>query len=66
VKCLRFLPFAFLAGIHGFDLFAPYAALVLAAVPLVSRLRRGSSPDAVPAEVPAPELSDDLLPAGAE
>ena len=38
-KALRFLPLAFLAGTHGFALFAPYVALVLAALHLRS-LRR--------------------------
>ena len=30
MKHLRWLPFAFLAGVHGFAIFAPYAALMLA------------------------------------
>jgi hypothetical protein len=29
MKHLRWLPFAFLAGQHGFAIFAPYAALML-------------------------------------
>jgi len=29
-KYLRYLPLAFFSGIHGFALFAPYAAVVLA------------------------------------
>ena len=40
MKCLRFLPLAFVAGIDGFHLFAPYAALVLVAVPLLARIRQ--------------------------
>src|SRR5436190_12789318 len=40
VKHIRFLPLAFLAGVHGFDLFAPYAVAVLACLPVVARLRR--------------------------
>jgi hypothetical protein len=40
LKALRFLPLAFLAGTHGFALFAPYAGLVLAALHLRSLHRR--------------------------
>jgi hypothetical protein len=40
VKSLRFLPLAFLAGVHGFDLFAPYMAVVLAAAPYVQKAVR--------------------------
>lgn len=29
-KYLRYLPLAFFSGIHGFALFAPYAAVVMA------------------------------------
>jgi hypothetical protein len=29
MRSLRFLPLAFIAGIHGFALFAAYAAVVL-------------------------------------
>ena len=38
-KALHFLPLTFLAGTHGFALFAPYAAVVLAALHLRSRHR---------------------------
>jgi hypothetical protein len=31
MKAVRFLPLAFIAGTHGFALFAPYAFVVLAA-----------------------------------
>jgi hypothetical protein len=31
MRLYRYLPIAFFAGIHGFALFAPYLALVLAA-----------------------------------
>jgi hypothetical protein len=40
MKSLRFLPLTFLAGVHGFALFAPYAALATAALLLVNRRRR--------------------------
>jgi len=32
LKTVRFLPLAFIAGTHGFALFAPYLALCLAAI----------------------------------
>ena len=38
-KALRFLPLTFLAGTHGFALFAPYVAVVLAALHLRNRHR---------------------------
>lgn len=30
MKSLRYLPLAYIAGVHGFAIFAPYAALVMA------------------------------------
>jgi hypothetical protein len=48
MRSLRYLPFAYLAGIHGFALFAPYLALFLAASHLIHR-RRGIQPIPVPA-----------------
>lgn len=39
MKSVRFLPLAFLAGVHGFIIFAPYATLVLGALHLLSRAR---------------------------
>jgi hypothetical protein len=64
-KALRFLPLAFLAGTHGFALFAPYVGLVLAALHLRSvrreRLRRQRGPEGRPAPVPA--LSPAVSPA---
>jgi hypothetical protein len=41
-RALRFLPLAFLAGTHGFALFAPYVAVVLAALHLRTRHRQRS------------------------
>ena len=38
-KALSFLPLAFVAGTHGFAIFAPYVAVVLAALHLRSRHR---------------------------
>jgi hypothetical protein len=40
MKHVRWLPFAFLAGVHGFALFAPYAALMLGVAHLSRRKRR--------------------------
>ena len=40
MKSLRFLPLTFLAGVHGFAIFAPYAALAVAALLLANRRRR--------------------------
>jgi hypothetical protein len=52
LKALRFLPLAFLAGTHGFALFAPDAGLVLAALHLRSLHRRRALRQA-PATLPA-------------
>jgi len=40
MRSVRFLPLAFLAGVHGFILFAPYATLLLAALHVARRARR--------------------------
>jgi hypothetical protein len=40
MKHLRWVPLAFLAGQHGFAIFAPYAALMLAVGHLMNRRRR--------------------------
>ena len=39
MRSIRYLPFAYLAGIHGFALFAPYLALFLATTMIVNRRR---------------------------
>ena len=57
LKALRFLPLAFLAGTHGFALFAPYAGLVLAALHLRSLHRRRVHRQRI-ADVSAPSLAD--------
>ena len=65
-KALSFLPLAFVAGTHGFAIFAPYVAVVLAALHLRSRHRikaraRARRAAAVPAAAPAislPESAD--------
>lgn len=40
MRSLRFLPITFLAGQHGFLLFAPYLAVVLATVEIVHTVQR--------------------------
>ncbi len=39
MKCLRYAPFAFLAGAHGFLILAPYIAVVLTMAHLYDRKR---------------------------
>jgi hypothetical protein len=71
-KALCFLPLAFLAGTHGFALFAPYVGVVLAALHLRARSRERtrarekasaggavlpSGPVAIGLRVPAPVLA---------
>jgi hypothetical protein len=65
-KALRFLPLAFIAGTHGFALFAPYVGVVLAALHLRTRHRqRGRARAArlaavgTPAIVPVPPSLDE-------
>jgi hypothetical protein len=41
MKHIRWIPFAFLAGAHGFAIFAPYAAVMLL---LAISMRRNSAP----------------------
>jgi hypothetical protein len=60
LKALRFLPLAFLAGTHGFALFAPYAGVILAALHLRSRRRAWSKARAKIAAAAAPAPADPL------
>jgi hypothetical protein len=53
MKSLRYLPLTFLAGVHGFAMFAPYAAIFLGIVHLINRRRRKLVPVPVPIRVPA-------------
>ena len=53
-RALHFLPLAFLAGTHGFALFAPYAALVLAALHVRGRRSARRSAPVEPAAEPLP------------
>ncbi len=39
MKHVRWIPFAFLAGQHGFAIFAPYAALMMIVTHLIMRRR---------------------------
>jgi hypothetical protein len=49
MRSLRYVPFTFLAGIHGFALFAPYLAFFLTASLLIQRRR-----SAIPTQIPIP------------
>jgi hypothetical protein len=60
MRSLWYLPLTFLAGVHGFAIFAPYLAVVFAALHLRSRHRARLAaaalapiPVAVPALLPA-------------
>ena len=50
MKSLWFFPLTYLAGVHGFAMFAPYAAIFLAVTHLLSRRRRRPVP--IPVAVP--------------
>jgi hypothetical protein len=47
LKSIRFIPLAFLAGVHGFALFAPYVLIFVALMMILQRTRP------VPVTVPA-------------
>lgn len=51
MRCVRFLPICFFAGVDGFTFFAPYLALLLVSVALVRMYR---APEPMPAPMPAP------------
>jgi hypothetical protein len=40
MRPIRFLPLTFIAGVHGFALFAPYAAVMLLLGAILKRRRR--------------------------
>jgi hypothetical protein len=44
VRTLRFLPLTFVAGVHGFALFAPYLAVTMAVVHVTWARRRRAIP----------------------
>jgi hypothetical protein len=39
MKSLRFVPLAFVAGVHGFPMFVSYVAVVMAVMGLLRRFR---------------------------
>jgi hypothetical protein len=45
MRHLRWVPFTFIAGLHGFALFAPYAALVMI-ISITARYYRQSAIEA--------------------
>jgi len=55
MRSLWYLPLTFLAGVHGFALFAPYLAIVFTALHLRSR-RRARLAAAVIIDAPVPSL----------
>jgi hypothetical protein len=65
VRSLWYLPLTFLAGVHGFAIFAPYLAVVFAALHLRSRRRArlaAAAPVAAPAPADIPDAAPVLLP----
>ena len=56
MRSLWYLPLTFLAGVHGFAIFAPYLALVFAALHLRSRSRARAAAVPVPVALPVPAL----------
>jgi hypothetical protein len=50
MKALPFLPFTFLAGAHGFAMFAPYAAVALGLLVLAAKRRQAKAPVRVRAD----------------
>jgi hypothetical protein len=51
MRHVRFLPFTFLSGAHGFALFAPYMIVVMAIFFIRGR-RRALVPQPVPIQIP--------------
>ena len=43
MRTLRWVPLTFLAGLHGFAIFAPYAAIVLTVYGITRRSRRNKA-----------------------
>ena len=65
MRSLWYLPLTFLAGVHGFAIFAPYLAVVFAALHLRSRhrARLAAAAAAVPVNVSIPASVPALIPA---
>ena len=53
MRTLRFLPLTFLAGVHGFALFAPYLAVTMTLVHVVWARRRRRQHEDDAGEMPA-------------
>jgi hypothetical protein len=53
MRALWFLPLTFVAGVHGFAVFAPYLVVVFAALHLRSRSRARARARALLVPVPA-------------
>ena len=68
IRSLRFVPFAFMAGVEGFAIFAPYLIFVLATVHVVRSRRMAKSRRAQAALIltatPAATAADGDKPAG--
>ena len=56
VRSLRFLPLTFVAGVHGFALFAPYLAIAIALTHLLwarrRRMTRRARPQSIRVRLP--------------
>ena len=68
VRSLRFVPLAFVAGIDGFAIFAPYLVFVLATLEVVRGRRRrqavrAKSTEATPRTAVLPDATADAEPA---
>ncbi len=63
MRIIRFVPFAFLSGAHGFAIFAPYALVVMSVFHVVHRRRRMAANAAMPATIPFAEHDSAILPA---
>ena len=51
MKHLKYMPLAFLAGVHGFALLAPYLAVCATAYTVMHQRRRRLTPIPIPVEV---------------
>jgi hypothetical protein len=57
MRALYLLPLAYVTGIEGFDLFAPYLVGLMVTAYVVSRLRMAPRPAPLPATTPAISLT---------
>jgi len=51
MRALAFFPLAYVAGVHGFALFAPYAAMFLVIAHLLRRTRKARAMRVMPITV---------------